>query len=192
MMCVQVLRPSSLAEYANWYLQRDARKRQAVPVQHERVEMMWKDHEGKMRRWFTDATWSIVLLNEHDFSNLIFLESCWTTSEGLVIPDGHDYRLLKRVAQNALKSSYLTRASDSRHKDYYVRFANGNLKLLGEERITLCSAEGERELNPTGQYYILDGAGRSLPYLMLVLEGKQKYEPVEAFVAEREPSHSKA
>jgi hypothetical protein len=112
---MRVVRVSSIEEYARWYLQRDLRKHPDAIADDPRdpVEVMRRDHKGKMRSWFTNATrWHIVSLDTvSDLANLVFLECDHTKREGLVIPDGANYRLVGRVTQNAIKGNYLTRPS---------------------------------------------------------------------------------
>jgi hypothetical protein len=149
---------------------------------------MRQHHGGKMRNWFNASTsWHIVELDlVGELANLVFLECQWTNQEGLVIRDGPDYRLLARVATNAMASWYLARPSARKHKDYYDRLAAVSLKLAGEDRIAICSAEpGEIAANPAASYYLLDGVGRCLPAMILLKEQKLKHPPIEAFLAER-------
>ena len=149
---------------------------------------MWRHHPEKMRHWFNAATrWSIVSLDTlSDLQNLVFLECGWTKEEGLVIPDGSNYRLLERVARNAIAGHYLTRASARRHKAYYDQIASGSLRIEGEDRVAICTAEeSEVRSNPAARYYLLDGVGRCLPYMMLVVENARELAPVEAFCADR-------
>ena len=118
---MRVVRGSSFGEYASWYLRREARKRNSnlipVPLQ-EQVEAMRQRHSGKVRDWFNASTcWHIVELElVSELADLVFLECPWTKEEGLVIRDGPDYRLLDRVATNAMASRYLARPSARTHK----------------------------------------------------------------------------
>lgn len=141
-----------------------------------------------MRDWFDASTrWQLVEVEvAEELVDLVFLESHWTKEERLVIPDGPNYRLLGRVAMNAMASEYLARPSALRHKDYYDRIAAGTLQLRGEERLAICSAEpGEIATNPAARYYLLDGVGRCLPYVILLKEQRLQHAPIEAFLAER-------
>lgn len=183
---------SSLEVYADWYLHRDARKpppRNRVPETPEgRVAQMWMKHEGKMRTWFRSrARWSIVNLeNEVELGNLVFLESHWTRVERLVIPGGVNYRLLTKVADNAIASNYLARDSAAKHRNYSNLISRGQLRFEGDERIAICTAEeSEQRTNPAADYYLLDGTGRCLPYMMLLKTRAVEFAPVEAFLAER-------
>jgi hypothetical protein len=188
---MRVVRVSSIEEYASWYLRREARKHNSdlTPgALQGQVEAMRQYHGGKVRDWFNASTcWYIVKLElVGELADLVFLECPWTKEEGLVIRDGPDYRLLDRVAANAIASRYLARPSARKHKDYYDQLATGSLKLAGEDRIAICSAEpGEIAANPAACYYLLDGVGRCLPYMILLKEQKLKHTPIEAFLAER-------
>jgi hypothetical protein len=146
-------------------------------------------HAGKMRTWFDASTqWQVAELEDTDLAKLVFLECSWTKSEGLVIPDGPNYRLLRRVAANAMALGYLKRPTAHKHKAYYDQLAAGTLQLSGADRIAICSAEpGEVERNSDARYYLLDGIGRCLPYIILVAQQQPVPRPIEAFVAERGP-----
>jgi hypothetical protein len=188
---MRVVRTSSVEEYCSWYLHRESRKGDQRPIpeiSEQQVQIMcqWHGH-GKMRPWFTDTTrWNIVLLEVSDLANLVFLESEWTKREGLVVPGGKNYRLLDRVAENAMISGYLARPSAHQHKAYYDALRSGSLRLVGEERVAICSAEdSEIQTNPCASYYLLDGVGRCLPYMLLTKEHAIEHTPVEAFLAVR-------
>lgn len=188
---MKIIRPSSLNEYASWYLRRDARKGDSrlIPTDpEEQVHVMYERHHGKMRDWFSATTsWHIVHLDAvSELSNLVFLECKWTKEEKLVVPNGANYRLLGRVTENAMSVGYMDRPSAHGHKKYYEDLAGDSLQLEGENRIAICSIEeSEARSNPAARYYLLDGVGRSLPYMILINERKREYRPVEAFLAER-------
>ena len=185
------VRPSSLYEYVNWYLKREARKgdSRSIPDDpEEQVRVMYERHNGKMRDWFTSTTsWHIVCLDDvNELSNLLFLECPWTKEEMLVVSNCANYRLLGRVAENAIRFDYLARPSAHRHKKYYDEQLEGSLQLEGEDRIAICSIEeSEGRTNPAAKFYLLDGVGRSLPYMVLIKERKREYRLVEAFLAEK-------
>jgi hypothetical protein len=187
---MRIVRESSLEEYALWYLQREARKpgSASVPADTDaRVETMRQHHAGKMRPWFDASTqWRISELDESDLADLVFLESSWTIDEGLVVPDGPNYRLLRRVADNAIALGYLGRETAHKHKEYYDKFVAGTLRLTRADRIAICSAEpNEVAQNPSARYYLLDGVGRCLPYMILVAQDQSVPRLIEAFVAEK-------
>jgi hypothetical protein len=185
-------RASSLEEYAKWYLERETAKGDSRPIPNrpeQQVQAMWDRHCGKMRNWFNEgARWDIADFDVvGDLPNLVFLECPWTKQARLVIPDGPNYRLLGRVAESALRYGYLnTLPLEHKHRTYYERLAAGTLQLVGADRVAVCSAEpSEIRSNPAARYYLLDGVGRCLPYMMLLLERKVGPAPVEAFLADR-------
>ena len=92
---------------------------------------MRQKHPAKMRDWFDNRTqWNIVSLDEiSDLANLVFLESDWTKGEGLIVSDVPNYRLLQRVAKNAISTHYLACASNPKHREYYDKVANGFIRL---------------------------------------------------------------
>jgi hypothetical protein len=190
---MRFVRKSSLEEYAEWYLKREKAKGDSRPIPNrpeQQVQAMRDCHPGKMRKWFDESTqWHLVEIDViEDFTNLVFLESDWTKRERLVISDGSNYRLLGRVAANALACGYLSSLplEHQQHKSYYDALARGAIQLAGANRIAICSAEPcEIESNPAARYYLLDGAGRCLPYMMLCLEQKLKPLTIEAFLANR-------
>jgi hypothetical protein len=191
---MRLLRQSSLEEYAKWYLERQWDRKgdlRPIPEQPEQgIEAMWERHCGKMRNWFDESSrWHIVELDAvDDLPNVVFLECPWTKASGLVIPEGPNYRLLRRASENALARNYLNSLSPDHpeHKHYYDALERGELQLVGGNRIAICSAEpSEMELNPDARYYLLDGVGRCLPYMTLLLELKMKPLPVEGVLAQR-------
>jgi hypothetical protein len=188
---MRVVRPSSIDEYASWYLHRERRKGDTRPIPaapKNQLRVMWERHGGgKMREWFSDRTrWHLALLDREDLASLVFLESEWTKREGLVLPGAPDYRLLERVAENATAADYFSRPTAHKHKAYYDALAAGTLRLEGNDRIAICSAEeSEIRQNPSAQHYLLDGVGRCLPYIVLSKGPAMMPAPVESFVAER-------
>jgi hypothetical protein len=151
---------------------------------------MWRKHAGKMRRWFQPSTdWSVISLEVTELADLVFLQCDWTEREGLVVADGLNYRLLSRVAENARNGAYFTRPptneAHAKHQAYYQALASGSLRLNGDDRLAVCTAEeSEIAQNPRARYYLLDGVGRGLPYLVLTMEHTIEPTPVEAFLAE--------
>lgn len=148
------------------------------------MEFVAKEHSGKWRPWFTNATWSLVTLTLQEFGGLVLLDSGWTKAANLIVEDGPNYRTLRRVAERAIASNYLALSSADKDRRYSRRLEEG-MRLQGPDRITICSVEDDPPGDPQDRYQLLDGAGRSLPYMMLVLEERLRYEPVEAFKAGR-------
>lgn len=183
---MKVNRPSSQAEYAVWYLDRERRKSGSHPALSDpaaAVAAVNRDHPGKWRSWFDNANWSLLSLTLDEFSRLVFPEISWTKDEGLTVDDLENYRLLRRVAERAIEIDYLDRPSAGKHRRYHEELERG-LRLEGADRVAICSAEAELGRNPAASHYLLDGAGRSLPYLILVQRGRLEYQPVEAHCAD--------
>ena len=189
------IRSSSVQEYAAWYLAREANKIGATSshrADDQAVTEMSSLHQGKMRPWFDspNTKWSLACLDRlSDLGRLVFLESEWTKREGLVLTDGSpDYRILQRVAQNAMAVDYMSRPDAARHRKYFDAIRAGQLRLQGNDRIALCSAaRNERAVNPSARFYLLDGVGRLLPLMKLLLSEQVSFEPVECFLAEEGP-----
>ena len=184
------VKSATAGEYALWYLGREGRKRPGTPVPTDprtAVTLMQYCHTGKWCSWYPTAQWSIVSLEDPgEFSKLVFLDSDWTRAELLTVDDADDYRLLGRVAKRAIDIGYLSRSSADKHRTYYEQLQRGELRLGGDDRLVIRSLnDGERVRNPSGTNYLQDGAGRGLPYMILLAQRRLKYEPVEAFLAEK-------
>jgi hypothetical protein len=182
------IRGSSAAEYSTWYLTRDREKHPEAPdpsSDDDPVALMKELHgTGKWLPWFDEAHWTIVRLSEQEFRHLIFLDSGWTKEEGLTVPAASNHRLLQRVAENAIRIGYLERESAKRHRQYRDAMLEG-FRMAGDHRVMLRTATArERAGSPDGTFYWMDGAGRGLPYMILLLERRLAYEPVEAFLAQ--------
>ncbi len=185
------VRYSSIDEFIEWYLRREQRKHNepAVPPRFkERREVMRHHHSGKLRDWFWNAAWSIVLLDKvEDVGRLVFYDdNAWTRREGLINDaDGRDCRLLRKVAENAIKNKYLERNPNSQHRRYYDAMRDCHFRLEHASSLAVCTLNGdERAQNPGGTFYLHDGTGRALPYLILVMEGRIAFEAIMAFLAE--------
>ena len=190
---MKTIRDSTAAEYALWYLKRERKKqerekRPTTPVPTDpttALTLMQYCHDGKWRPWYPSAKWSIVSLeNVNDFRSLVFLDNDWTKAELLTVDDGENYRLLDHVAKRAIDVGYLSRSSAEGHRAYYAQI-QGGFRLVGDERIVIRSLEDERARNPSGRYYLQDGAGRGLSYMILLTQARLTYEPVESFLAEK-------
>lgn len=186
---MDIVRDTTEDEFNAWYLRRNCRKHPSNSFPRsevERSEAMCRDHNGKTRTWFSTARWSVAKLERSEFDRLVFLDCPWTRREGLLLPDGPNYRILSRVAQNVLAGGYLEKTSDPRHRQYYAAMAECHFRLECTSRLAICSAtEDELQQNPLAVNYLLDGIGRGLAYMLLLLKTGVPYEPVETFVAER-------
>src|SRR5713101_6158728 len=118
---MDIVREATEDEFNAWYLRRDCRKHPAnsFPMSDaERSDAMRQNHDGKTRTWFSTARWFVAKLERSEFDRLVFLDCHWTRRDGLVLADGSNYRILSRVAQNALAVGYLEKTGDPRHRQY--------------------------------------------------------------------------
>jgi len=185
---------SSFDEFAKWYLDREVRKGCEVSTPltpEERFARMQEKHEGKMRPWFPDCTWSIVNMTSLDeFLNLMILDVDWTKRENLVVRG--EPRTLRITSERALKLNYFVEETQDRekHQNYYKDISEGNFAFRGADRFVVRSLQDneEKERRRLGlhhvSYYLHDGFGRALPYAALILQGHLEFAPVESFLAE--------
>lgn len=170
-------------DYIEWYLRREKRKNPTSELPEtavERKRIMNEQHPGKIRAEFPTANWSVVLLDQSDLENLVFLDSDWTKQEGLTI-EGRS-RKLRDVANRAIIQDYLKKTSAEKHQLYYNAMKDCHFRLDGSSRLVIRrSIEGETK---HGEYYLHDGSGRALSYLLLLKqESNVAFESVEAFLA---------
>lgn len=129
---------------------------------------------------------NLILLGIDEFKKLVYLESVWTRREKLIIKNGLDYRLLEKVADRAINMRYIDSLNEEhpgyRMKTYYKKFLSTKMQFKCENRIIIRSLlDNEKFNNPSGKYYIHDGNGRCLPYMILIKEGKIKFNEVECY-----------
>jgi len=185
---MQELRAASFDEFVAWYLARERRKnpQRTVPeTAPERRDMMYNDHRGKLRGWFEEGRWGVVLFEKPDeLESLIFHEADWVRKEGFLVGTGEDYRLLGRVVSNAIQAGFPWNSSDLRHLTYCTAIGRGHFRLEGSSRLVVCTPNPEeKQRNPSGTYYLHDGTARALAYMVLVKQEAIPFEPVEAFLA---------
>jgi len=190
---MKILRESSRDEYFKFYLERERRKsrsQEPVPATPDRrIREMERDHRDKILpyRGHVATAWHLVALNSEDFGRLLFYDDAGAGADSWTRPfvDDYkaqaDYRLLRNVAarpkaQASVKESH-----------YYAEMQQGKwVPLQGDNKIalrTLVHNEGDR--NPSAKYYVHDGTGRCLAYMVLILQEKLRFEPVEAFLCEQ-------
>ncbi len=181
------IRDSSYQEYAKWYLLRQELKGERFnkPTSDEDfVQMMSLRHGGKIRDYFLTGKWQLGRIeSEEELGRLIFLDDTQTRDEGLIKdPWSKNFRLLKRVAKNALEKNYLDQCASVNLVKYYRELRNGSMTLNGMNRLVLCEPNWiEIRDNPLGTYYLQDGTARALAYMMLILERKIRFQPVEVY-----------
>lgn len=196
---MQLVRSACFEEFVRWYVVRDRRKRNQDADLNGRswdslLTEMYGAHPGKLRPWFEYARWSIVSLDEiSEALTLVCVDNPETRVPKLVSGVGLDNRLSGNVIAAAHETGYFDHPDAGRSdaiEKYYRQerieaYRCNWPQLRDAERLTLCSLnEDERMENPGGSYYLLDGFGRLLAWLYLVLYEGREYLPIEAFLAE--------
>lgn len=190
---MKFVRKATFDEYAEWYLQREVRKgnwcKQDLPLTPEgRLDAFRNRECGKFREWFLKARWTVQRLeHQKELETLMVVAAPFTDKLRKPELRTQDARLLGIVADNAIKNDYLNRDPEAcRHLDYYTRFKTRDIELQGGDRLVLISLNGgEKREASNATYYLHDGYGRGLPYMMLLKQGVIPFEPVEVFLAER-------
>jgi hypothetical protein len=190
---MQRLRDSSFVEYGTWFWQRELRNERPldkpIPSTDSEMEALFKTRApGKYRPWFRSGRWSVGRLTLDEFKHLMVLDAVETRSEQLVIERVN--RTLENAAKNALATGYfeVMRPLRRRHFWYFLSYVYGSLRLEGENRLVVCSLSPDETRgapDATYSYYLHDGWGRALPYMVLVLQGEREYEPVEVVCVEK-------
>ena len=112
-----------------WYMKREYCKsgRTTLPGREQLLDEFEHYHaSGKGLSQFYPRNWSIVVLSQPEFENLIHLESGWTNQAGLTV-NGQSRRLIE-IATRAKACGYWENP-DKRHLDYYEKFKTNSLVL---------------------------------------------------------------
>jgi hypothetical protein len=184
---------SSFFEYGKWYREREKRKGCHLdgppPTTEDEMRSLFKkSYPGKYWDPFPRERWSICLLDYDEFKKLMIVDGAETRSEQLVIAGIP--RTLKNAARNAVATGYFEtmRWTREKHFWYYLSYRFGSLVLNNKDRLVVRTMnEDEKKQDvPKGtfSYYLHDGWGRALPYMVLLFEKRIKYDPVEVFLAE--------
>jgi hypothetical protein len=192
------VRASSFEEFVRWYLSRELVKRGQDPDLNGRswdslLKEMRRAEAGKLRPWFEDARWSIVLLDDISEAMRLVLVDNWEARRNRLITEGPDNRLARTLVTVARETGYYDNPEILRTNSVIAHFRQERItafrknwtELQGEQRLTLCELNAdEKAENPSGTYYLHDGFGRLLAYLyMIAFEGRE-YSPIEAFLVE--------
>ena len=182
---------SSFLDFGKWYLEREVQKERRldypIPTTADEMEFRFKESVGgKYRPWFPKGRWAIKRLTICEFKRLMVLDAHQTRDEQLVtdkVP-----RTLENAAKNALTTGYFEAMTEKRKKHfwYYLSYQYGSLSLESNNRLAVISLnDNEKRGVPNGtySYYLHDGWGRALPYMVHILQGWE-YKPVEVFCAE--------
>ena len=189
---ITLLAPRSVHDYCRWYLEREHRKgrrfrRTADPARQR--AMMESYHAGKFSPVFAEWEWWLARIETPAaLAALMIPRSAQSISDGLVDP----VRLRTvGVAVDRLQAAQLFEGSDptgspkNPFRRYYQRFLRDGLQLRGDDRLVLRSLTRteQREMGQRNALYLLDGVGRSLPYLTLVRQGRLRFRPIEVYLA---------
>ena len=162
-------------------------KPQVVEFVRDRDKTGHGDPEDKVRNieQFADGTrWALEALGKQDFLKLVFLKmsgkGAWTT--GITACS----RTLREVAVAALNDTGPGFNRD--HERFRIYYDNPNFEICRDYPIILREAWGDE--TRFGEWYILDGNGRSLAYAMHVMNGTTAYRSVWAYKASRLPMES--
>jgi len=118
--------------------------------------------------------WALVKLEQEEFLNeLVFLRHEWT----LEITEKS--RKLCDVAETARRTKN-PQNFDRNHNRFARYFNDPNFSVSREKAIIL--REANKDEKKDGQWYILDGNGRSLAYAMKILNKDVCYSPVWAYI----------
>lgn len=178
---MEIIRESSYNEVIAFY-----RLRQIIKGLNEEKDVLFKCFPPV----FNFISVKLITINLEEFRRLVFLENNWTIEERLTPRNNPtDYRLLERVAERAINMDYINNINEGhrgyRMREYYNKIQSSDLQLNCENRIIIRSlVENERIHNPHGNYYIHDGNGRCLPYMILLLEDRIEFNKVECYCFE--------
>ena len=186
---MRFVREASFDEYATWFFERARRTKacETIPeTAHKRLDAFQTWARGKFHDWFITARWTVQLVESPRELESLMVVSAPFTREYRLWNDG-EQRLLGVEARNALQHDYfLNDPTSGRHARYYLLLKGGKLKLEGQDRLVLITLDESSRLEaPAATYYLHDGFGRALPYMMLLEENGLQFEPMEAILAER-------
>lgn len=176
---MEKIRHATAGEVALYYWDREEAKGNFAPSGTERLRLP----RGKC---IEAASWTVVRLGTGELNGLVFLDSEPMRTAGLVKDDGPNFRLLGRVADRAVDMGYPASGDRGaqRHRDYLRQLEDGMAQTQFGMLILRELVHSERFSNPDGRFYIHDGNGRMLPYLLALRAGAHSLPRVEAFLAE--------
>lgn len=152
-------------------------------IEEHLVSLGKGNHEDNMKQVADAPNHYLVELSEHEFRNLVFLQ---TRTVATIAPTGEDRRL-ESVAHRALKLS----------EDQRVLGPNWDIRSIVEKTLFWLGGPdrgvlpallvrdtkgGEKKL-PLCEWYLQDGSHRALGYMMAVVSGQTDYRPQLAYCA---------
>lgn len=184
---MQIIRDSSLDEYARHFWTKEQKKNGASlapgidPLRQLSLPREQGGHRYKLPSDL-DKPVKIAILDQNDVEALLIhdymMHDRWMTDRLLVAAPPS--RVLRDLAQIAIAGGYFQDARwrwDKQVQHYYKWQGQGFLAnaITGDEKVLI-------ECMAPEQFEIIDGWGRLLPFMALMLQGYQ-FQPVECFVA---------
>lgn len=131
----------------------------------------------ELRRW---GVW--LLTTPAEFESLMVLQDQYMETHELIVKPP----TLGNVVRRAIETDYFANVKTGTQQKLFNEWQSGSLKdrIKDDERLCLRAlTDDERLKSPTSVFYIVDGWGRSLPYLTLVYLSHEFF-PVEVYIAE--------
>jgi hypothetical protein len=186
---MKIIRGSSLGEYAHLFWKRQRAKKNP----QDRDALADIEKGGDPLRWLVDIypyklphpcnrAVRLARLDQEEVESLLVHDYMprdrWMQDRG-VVPEPYTRRL-KNLANTFIQRGYFDICWDDKQQIYYREWkAKGSLEnVFNESEKTLI------ECVQSGDYEIIDGWGRLLPFVALLQQGYQFY-PVECFVASK-------
>ena len=185
---MRILHESSLEEYSTQFWHREEKKNPSHPALD--LIRQGSDPTQMLKRYNLDfklprnenGVVRIVELNEEDVENLVIHEymvnDCWMCKKrGITVESG--CRKLKDLALAFHEQRYFERDWDDTQIKCYQQWKEEKSlegKIRGPNRTLIEQAK-------TDMYEIVDGWGRLLPYVTLIIKEGFEFYPVETFLA---------
>jgi len=185
---IRFLQRSSIEEYITHYLQREAIKREQPYIEQsfeDNILEMRKNHEGKVRDWFLNSTWSkIEITNLNGLKYLLALSAQWTKD----IISINKPRILGYMAERAFEIDWWNFNSTSdKMKSRYTDFKKDIELFYQDSMLVLCSLDDNEKAELSGatdkpvHLYLHDGIGRGLPFLAVTSKKEEMFRPFMAY-----------
>jgi len=146
---------------------------------------MKKFHEGKLRYWFINGTWSkIEITNLNGLKYLLALQTDWTAN----IQPIDKPRILGYMAERSLNIGWWNFTTTSlKMKSRYADYTS-DLELFYEDSmLVLCSLDDNEKAEVAGttdkpvHLYLHDGIGRGLPFYAVITKKGEIFKPFMAY-----------
>ena len=177
---------STAAEYAHSFWVRENLKN-GTPIPSAPLEQLKKPVEDgghpyklpppALKRW---GVWLLTIPSEME--NLMVIQDQYMSGHDLMVTPP----TLGCVVRRAIHTGYFAAPKEGTQYRLFHEWKDHVLidKIKGDDRLCLRSTtDAERIESPVSSFYIVDGWGRSLPYLTWVTLGREFY-PIEAYIAE--------